>query len=74
MSRFIPFRDMSAAQVVQCGYDAMAIISLCSRVAGDLSSHDNAKKLGGDIAIALDLAGELLGIVHDTVEMHEGAG
>lgn len=69
MSRFVPCRDMSADQIVQCGYDAMAIVALCSIAAreGTLSAT-----VTGDIAIALDLAGELIAKLHDTVEIHEG--
>ena len=69
MSRFIPCRDMSADQIIQCGYDAMVIVALCAVVARE---GDHSAPICGDIAIALDLAGELIAKLHDTVEIHEG--
>lgn len=71
MSRFIPCRDMSADQIIQCGYDAMAIVALCEVVARE-GSGELGGTLSGDIASALKLAGELIAVVHDTVEIHEG--
>jgi hypothetical protein len=72
MSRLIPCRDMSADQVIQCSYDAMAIIALCENTAWDLSERGENAQLAGNISTALKLAGELLDAVHDTLEIHEG--
>ena len=70
--RFIHYRAMSTDQIVQCGYDAMAIVALCAVAARNLSEVGPNNTLAGDIAIALDLSGELIARLHDTVEMHEG--
>lgn len=70
--RFIHYRAMSTDQIVQCGYDAMAIVALCAVAARNLSEVGPNGTLAGDIAIALDLSGEFIARLHDTVEMHEG--
>lgn len=72
MSRFIPDGDMTADQLLKCSYQAQAIISLCSRVADNLSSSRSEAVTGGNIASALDLALELVGVMHDALETHEG--
>lgn len=72
MSRFIPCRDMSADQIIQCSYDAMAIIALCENTACDLSERGENAQLAGSISTALKLVAELLAPVHDTLEIHEG--
>lgn len=69
--RFIHHREMSAEQIIQCGYDAMAIVSLCAAVSRDVAHHDQDRALAGNVATALDLAGELIGMLHDTIEVHE---
>jgi hypothetical protein len=71
MSRFVHHRDMTANEIIQCGYDAMAIVALCE-VAAREGSGGLGGTLAGDIAIALKLAGELIAVLHDTVEIHEG--
>lgn len=70
MSRFIPCRDMSADQVIQCSYDAMAIVTLCETIAHDRAGELSAT-LAGDIATALGIAGELIVVMHDTLEINE---
>ncbi|WP_186397676.1 hypothetical protein [Stappia sp. TSB10GB4] len=69
--RLIEHREMSADQLIQCGYDAMAIVSLCATVSRNLSDLDPGGALAGNVAIALDLAGELIAKLHDAVETHE---
>ncbi|MER2536843.1 MAG: hypothetical protein ABTQ31_16950 [Rhizobiaceae bacterium] len=73
MSRLIHHGDMSAAEIVQCSYDALAIVGLCQRVASDFSATDGDAHLAiGDIAICLTLADKLMVAVHDALESHEG--
>lgn len=66
--RLIEHREMSADQLIQCGYDAMAIVSLCANVSRNLSDLDPGGTLAGNVAIALDLAGELIAKLHDAAE------
>lgn len=72
MSRFIPHSEMSADQLIQCSYQAQAIMSLCIRVADDLSPAKQETAAGSHIADALTAALELVGVVHDALESHEG--
>jgi hypothetical protein len=72
MSRFIPQTDMSADQLMDCSYQAQALIHLCQFVAERISSGDEASRLGGEIEQALALVGEFAGIMHDALERHEG--
>jgi hypothetical protein len=73
MSRFIPHSDMSGYEIVRCSYDAMALVSLCASVAGDLSENDpHFAELTDGIKRCLSLATELMGLAHDTLEGHEG--
>lgn len=72
MNRLIPQSEMSAEQLMQSSYQAMAIISLCSRVADDLSFDRPEAKVGAEIALALGLARELVAVMHDALETHEG--
>ncbi len=69
---FIPHRDMSADQVIQCSYAAMAIINLCDAAAFDLSENGENAQLAGSVSRGLKLAAELLGVIHETLESHEG--
>lgn len=71
MSRLIPCHDMSRDQVIQCCYDARAIVTLCEVVARE-GSGELGGTLSTDIAIALKLAGELIAVLHTVVEIHEG--
>ncbi len=73
MSRLLPHRAMTADDVIQCSYDALAIIDLCENAAWDLSERGENARLAGSISTALKLATELLSTVHDTLEIHEGA-
>ncbi|MBA8910167.1 hypothetical protein [Aminobacter ciceronei] len=72
MSRFIPHTDMSANDLMQCSYQAQAIISLCIRVGDDLSPINPETAAGADISQALVVALELVGVMHDALESHEG--
>lgn len=72
MSRFIPHGDMSAAEIEDCSYQAQAIIHLCQFVAERISSGDEADRLGAEIGLALAVAGQCVGVMHDALEGHEG--
>ena len=73
MSRLAPQRDMSADEVIRCSYDAMALVALCEHVADGLSELGVCRPdLLGAIGTALNLASELMSVVHDCLEMHEG--
>ena len=72
MSRFIPQPDMSADQLMECSYQAQAIISLCRFVGDNLPSNETAVPLGSHIDQALAVALGLVGIMHDALESHEG--
>ncbi|MHA6645057.1 hypothetical protein [Mesorhizobium sp. A623] len=63
---------MGAAKLMDCSYQAQAIIHLCQFVANRISDDDQAVRLGAEIDLALAVAGEFLGIVHDALETHEG--
>lgn len=72
MSRFVPHGDMSADEIVQCSYDAMAIVALCEITTWDISEREpNTGTLAGNVSTALKLALELMGAVHDTLEVYE---
>lgn len=72
MSRFIPHGDMSADQLMQCSYQARAIISLCESAAWAIQNGGDAEKLADSMGSALRLALEALDPVHDALESHEG--
>lgn len=72
MSWLIPNGEMSADQIIQCGYDAMAIVSLCAHVARNFVSEAPGGATTGDIAIALELAEDLIAVMHESLEIHEG--
>ena len=78
MSRFIPHTDMSADELIQCSYQALAVLSLCESAAwaieGGSSAQSRAEidQIADSIGSGLRLAIELLGPVHDALECHEG--
>ena len=71
MSRFIPHTDMSADELIQCSYQARAIISLCESAAWSTQNGGAADVLADSIGSALRLTLELLEPVHDALEIHE---
>lgn len=72
MSRIVPHGDMTAAEIIQCSYDAMALIRLCENTAWDLTNRGHNAEHTNAISDALKLALELMGPVHDALEAHEG--
>jgi len=72
MTRLIHHREMTASEIIQTSYDAMAIVSLCKFVANDLSERSGSHAtLLGEIGTALKLAESLMEVVHGIIEMHE---
>lgn len=72
MSRLIPHGDMSADQIIQCSYDAMAVLRLCEGAAWAMENGDDRSSLADAIGAGLRVAQELLSVVHDALESHEG--
>lgn len=72
MSRFIPHTDMSADELIQCSYQARAIITLCENAAWAIENGGAVHQLADSIGSGLRLAIELLEPVHDALESHEG--
>jgi len=71
MTRLVDHRDMTRQEILECSYEALAIVSTCA-MALDGINEENVDKTAGDIALALRSALELLGPVHDALESHEG--
>lgn len=72
MRRLIPHTDMNAAQIVDCSYQALALVDLCENAAWTIQNGGNAETLSDAIGAAMRLARELLEPVHDALERHEG--
>lgn len=71
MSRFIPHTEMSADELIQCSYQARAIISLCESAAWAIQNGGAVDLLADSIGSALRLTLDLLEPVHDALERHE---
>jgi hypothetical protein len=71
MSRLIHHRDMNAAEIVGCAYDALALIELAEHASFNLQPS-SPQALFSSITNVLSLAGEMLGPVIDALESHEG--
>lgn len=74
MSRFIPQEDMTADQVMQCSYEAAAIIRLCESAAWAIQNGGDSTELFDAIGAGLRTAHELVGVMHDALARHEGKG
>lgn len=72
MSRLVPHGDMTAAEIIQYSYDAMAIVRLCEKTAWDLINRGHNSEHTDAISAALKLALELMAPVHDALERSEG--
>ena len=72
MSRLIPHTDMTAKQLLDCSYQAQAIIALCESAAWAIQNGGEVSDLSDAIGSGLRLATELLAPVHDALEHHEG--
>jgi hypothetical protein len=74
-SRFVPQAEMNAEQLMQCSYQAQALLDLCDHAAWSIQNTDSIEKvakLADSLGSALRLVRELLGPVHDALETHEG--
>lgn len=73
MSRFIPHTDMSADEIMQCSYQARALVRLCESAAWNIQNGGGRPEILSDsIGAGLRLVMELLEPVHDALESHEG--
>jgi hypothetical protein len=72
MSRLIPHTDMSTDELMQCSYQARAIVALCESAAWAIDNGGAADVLSDAIGAGLRLTLELLEPVHDALESHEG--
>lgn len=63
----VDHRRMSAAQIIECSYQAMAIVSVC-RAAADAIESNPPAGIAVSIEHALAAALELMGPVHDALE------
>ena len=72
MSRFIPHSDMTADELLQCSYQAVAILRLCECASWAMQNGGNVTDLADSSGSGLRLAIDLLGPVHDALEQHEG--
>lgn len=71
MTRLIPHGDMTANEILDCSYEAQAIIETCALGLENLD-EGNASRMAGNLALALKSALTLLEPVHDALESHEG--
>lgn len=73
MSRFVDHRDMTAADIMACSCEAMAIIHLCEAAAWAIQNGGgNTLGLADAIGSGLHLAQTLLESVHEALASHEG--
>ncbi|MBN9242131.1 MAG: hypothetical protein J0I98_05000 [Mesorhizobium sp.] len=73
MSRLVPQSDMTTDEIVQCSYQARAILHLIDMAAWSISNNSGAADVLADsIGAATRLALALLEPVHDALERHEG--
>ncbi len=72
MTRFILHGDMTADQVMQCSYEASAILRLCEAAAWAIQNGETPADLASAIASGMRIARDLIGVVHDALEIHEG--
>lgn len=72
MSRLIPHGDMSADQIIQCSYDATAVLRLCEGAAWAMEHGEDRPSLTDAIGAGLRVAQELLFVVTCALESHEG--
>jgi hypothetical protein len=72
MSRFVPQGDMSAEDIMDCSYQALAICRLCEAAAWSIQNGEDATDLSDAIASGMRLARDLIAVMHDALETHEG--
>lgn len=67
MSRFVPHSDMSTDQVMECSYQAAAIIRLCESATWAIQNGEDSTSLSDAIGAGLRLAQELNGVMHNAL-------
>ncbi|MBT1155710.1 hypothetical protein J1C56_08910 [Aminobacter anthyllidis] len=72
MTRFIPHGDMTADQIMRCSYEASAILRLCEAAAWAIQNGETPVDLADAIGAGTRVARDLLGVLHDALESHEG--
>jgi hypothetical protein len=72
MSRFVPQGDMTAEDVIDCSYQALAICRLCEAAAWSIQNGETPVDLADAIGSGMRLARDLIGVMHDALETHEG--
>jgi hypothetical protein len=73
MSRFVDHRDMTAADIMACSCEALAIIHLCETAAWAIQNGGgNTLALADAIGSGLKMAYALLEPVHEALASHEG--
>ncbi|WP_406873312.1 hypothetical protein WHT83_06340 [Aminobacter sp. P9b] len=64
---------MTADQIIQCSYEASAMLCLCEAAAWAIQNGENSpEELAGAIVAGMQLARDLVGVMHDALESHEG--
>ena len=72
MSRFVPQADMSADEIIDCSYQALAICRLCETAAWSIQNGETPIELSDAIVTGMRLARDLIAVMHDALESHEG--
>ncbi|MER9403685.1 hypothetical protein NKI36_06435 [Mesorhizobium caraganae] len=72
MTRLVDHRDTSAAEILDCSCEALAIIHLCESAAWAIQNGGNALGLADAIGSGLRLAYALLEPVHEALSSHDG--
>lgn len=72
MSRFVPQGDMGAVELMDCGYQALAICRLSEAAAWSIQNGEDPAELSDAIASGMRLARDLIAVMHDALETHEG--
>tara|TARA_R100001129_G_scaffold186254_1_gene177175 strand:+ start:5571 stop:5861 length:291 start_codon:yes stop_codon:yes gene_type:complete len=70
-NRFLPSDQISARDVIQCGYDAASLIDVCAALCRSEEKLD--ARSAGAVASCLEIAWELMGPVLATVEQNQPA-
>lgn len=72
MSRFIPHADMTADEIIACSYEALSLCRLCEAAAWSIQNGETPIDLADAIGSGMRLARDLIGVMHDALESHEG--
>lgn len=72
MSRFIVQGDMSAAELIGCSHDLLAVLYLVDAVVAGAEGGGLSPNATWSVGRLMRLAVELHGPLHDALEEHEG--